>query len=59
MIVLALVGLASLFCVGYHLCSTKFPKVGNKIDSFVSNIGETFNKRKNKETISELNSLDK
>lgn len=58
LIILALVGIVAIFAVLYWLISTKFPKVGEKIDSTISSIGKKF-KKKDSETVEDLNKLDK
>lgn len=58
LVILAIIGIAAIFAVLYWLCSTKFPKIGNKIDETVSAIGSKF-KKKDSEIVEDLNKLDK
>ena len=59
LVILAIIGILAIFAGLYYLCSTKFPKVGNKIDEGVEKVVSKFKKNKDSETVSELDKLDK
>lgn len=57
--IFAIIGIASVFLVGYWIISTKFPKAGDKINKFVGDVGSSLKKKKDSETVEDLNKLDK
>ena len=56
--IFAIIGIGTVFAVGYWAITTKYPKVGNKIINVVEKIKNSFNK-KDSETVEDLNKLDK
>lgn len=57
--ILAAIGIVAIFVVGYWLVTTKFPKVGAKINKFASDVGSSLKKKKDSQTVEELDKLDK
>lgn len=57
--ILAVIGIAAIFAVGYYLVVSKCPKIGDKICDFVEKVGSSFKRRKDSETVEDLNKLDK
>lgn len=58
LVILAIVGIAAIFAVGFYFVSTKFPKVGTKINDFVGKVFSKF-KKEDTNTVDELDKLDK
>ena len=56
--IFAIIGIGTVFAVGYWVVTTKYPKVGNKIINFIEKIKNSFGK-KDSETVEGLNKLDK
>ena len=56
--IFAIIGIGTVFAVGYWAITTKYPKAGNKITNAVEKIKNSFGK-KNSETVEDLNKLDK
>ena len=56
--IFAIIGIGTVFAVGYWAITTKCPKVGNKIINFIEKIKNSFGK-KDSETVEGLNKLDK
>lgn len=57
--ILAVIGIAAIFAVGYWAIVTKCPKIGDKICDFVEKVGSSFKRRKDSETVEDLDKLDK
>ena len=56
--IFAIIGIGTVFAVGYWAITTKCPKVGTKITNVVEKIKNSFSK-KDSETVEDLNKLDK
>ena len=56
--IFAIIGIGTVFAVGYWAIATKCPNVGNKITNVVEKIKNSFGK-KDSETVEDLNKLDK
>ena len=56
--IFAIIGIGTVFAVGYWAITTKCPNVGNKITNVVEKIKNSFGK-KDSETVEDLNKLDK
>jgi hypothetical protein len=59
MVVFTVIGVVATFMIAYYTVSTKFPKLGNKINSAVVTVGNKFKFKKNSETVEDLDKLDK
>ena len=58
MVIFTIIGIGTVFVVGYWVVTTKYPKVGSKIINVVEKIKNSFSK-KDSETVEDLNKLDK
>lgn len=59
MVVFTVIGIVATFMIAYYAVSTKFPKLGNKINSAVVTMGNKFKFKKDSETVEDLDKLDK
>ena len=59
MVVFTVIGVVATFMVAYYAVSTKFPKLGDKINNAVAAVGNKFKFRKDSETVEDLDKLDK